>query len=78
MKEQKVNKDLPNNRNVWRLFIRNCPTHANEENRRQNQYDGEKQQIVTIYTSYTKKFCNMYTSQEGPYLIHACPFFSTN
>ena len=43
-----------------------------------NQYDGEKQQIVTIYTSYTKNVCNIYTSQEDPHLIHACSFFSTN
>ena len=38
----------------------------------------KKQQIAIIYTSSATKFCNMYTSQEGSYLIHACPFSSAN
>ena len=41
LKEKKVNTDLAQDRNVWKSFIRNCPTHASMEKRRLNQYDYE-------------------------------------
>ena len=34
LKERKVSKDLAKDRNAWKSFIRNCPTHASMENRR--------------------------------------------
>ena len=34
MKERKVSKDLANDRNTWKSFLRNYPTHASMENGR--------------------------------------------
>ena len=38
-KEKKVNKALAKDINVWKSFIRNCPTHASMENRCLSGYD---------------------------------------
>lgn len=32
-KEKKVIKDIAKGRNTWKFFIKNCPIHANMENR---------------------------------------------
>ena len=37
----KVSKNLAKDRNSWRSFIRNHPTHANIQNRSQIKYDDE-------------------------------------
>ena len=41
LKEMKVSKNLAKDRNSWRSFIRNHPTHANIQNRSQIKYDDE-------------------------------------
>ena len=33
MKERKINKEIAKDRNAWKTFIRNRPTHAGMENR---------------------------------------------
>ena len=33
LKERKVIKDMAKDRNAWKFYIRNCPTHASIENR---------------------------------------------
>ena len=41
LKEWKDNKDIAKDRNTWKFFARNRPTHASMENRRLDEYDDD-------------------------------------